>query len=124
MVCQRTRVFTEGDSEQSSIFSDGDYVERKIRDGLPTGLRDIPLRVDIARHMHRPHTRGPTSGLNFLFDSAHNRVRPLNANELYARLPTSQRICRIYAESHEHAAELVTALDSLIGGSVDDVTNM
>ncbi len=124
MVCQRTRVFSEGDSEQSSIFSDPGFVERKVRAQLGPELRDLPLRVDIARHIHRPHTRGPTSGQNFLYDSAHDRVRPLNAHELYGRLPTSHRICRIYSTTEEHTAEVVTALDSLIGGNLDDLTNM
>jgi HD superfamily phosphohydrolase len=124
MVTQRTRVFAEGDAEQSSIFSDAGFVEQKIRDWLPASLKDLPLRVDIARHMQRPHTRGPTSGQNFLYDSARDRVRPLNANELFSRIPTSQRICRIYATSDEHAGELAMALDALIGGATDDLTNM
>jgi HD superfamily phosphohydrolase len=124
MICQRTRVFTEDDSEQSSIFSDPVFVERKVREQLRPELRDIPLRVDIARHIHRPHTRGPTSGENYLYDSAHDRVRPLNAHELYGRLPTSHRICRIYSTTEEHTAEVATALDSLIGGGIDDLTNM
>jgi hypothetical protein len=124
MVCQRTRVFTEGDSEQSSIFSDAAYVERKVREQLDSSLQELPLRVDIARHIHRPHTRGPTSGQNFMYDSAHDRVRTLNADELYGRLPTSHRICRIYSVTKEHTVQLATALDALIGGSIDDLTNM
>ena len=124
MVCQRTRVFTEGDAEQSSIFSDAEFVERKVREHLDPSLRELPLRVDIARHIHRPHTRGPTSGQNFLYDSAHDRVRPLNADELFGRLPTSHRICRIYSTTIEHTAAVATALDSLIGGNIDDLTNM
>ncbi len=70
MVVQRTRVFEDGDSEQASIFSDARFVEQKLREQLPADLRDLPLRVDIARHIERPHTRGPSGGQNFLFDSA------------------------------------------------------
>ena len=125
MVCQRTRTFSERDPERSSIFSDGSFVEAKIRENLPAEASDLPLRVDIARHLHRPHTRGPSSGQNFLYDSAHDRVRPLSANELFERLPVSQRICRIYAQSDDYAGQLATALDDLIGGSgPDDLTNM
>jgi hypothetical protein len=51
-------------------------------------------------------------------------VRPLSANELIDRLPVSHRICRIYAESAEHAAALAAALDELLGGGDDDLTNM
>ncbi len=124
MEVQRTRVFDEGDAEQSSIFSDPRFVEQKLRDLLPPSLRDLPLRVDIARHIQRPHTRGPSGGQNFLYDSARDEVRPLSANELFSRLPTSQRICRVYALSDAHTADLARALDTLIGGAVDDPTNM
>ncbi len=125
MVCQRNLVFSEQDGEQSSIFSDPSMVEHKLRQGLSPDLRDMPLRVDIARHIHRPHTRGAASGQNFLYDSARQRIRPLTANELIDRLPVSHRICRIYAESRDHAGDLTAALDQWIGGtSMDDATNM
>jgi uncharacterized protein len=124
MVVQRTRVFQEQDAERSSIFTDARFVEQKIRDQLPLDLRDLPLRVDIARHIERPHTLGSSGGQNFLYDSARDTVRPLTANELFARLPTSQRICRVYAQGAEHAAALAQALDALIGDILDDPTNM
>jgi hypothetical protein len=125
MVCQRNLEFAEDDAERSSIFSDPEFVERKLRQQLPAGLADLPLRVDIARALFRPHTGGPTSGQNFLFDSARDSIRPLTAYQLFQRLPISQRICRIYAHSQQYAAELAAALDSLIGYSgEDDLTNM
>ena len=125
MVCQRSLVFGEADRERSSIFSDREMVEKKLRDLLPAVLRDLPIRIDIARLIHRPHTRGPAEGQNFLYDSAHDRVRPLTTNELYSRMPVSHRICRIYSRSTEFAQQLATALDTLIGGkSEDDLTNM
>ena len=125
MACQRNLEFAEGDAERSSIFSDAEFVERKLRQQLPAALADVPLRVDIARALFRPHTSGPTAGQNFLYDSARDSIRPLTANQLFQRLPISQRICRIYAHSRDHAAELAAALDELIGHSGDDdLTNM
>ena len=83
------------------------------------------MRVDIARQVYRPHTRGPASGQNFLFDSSLNQVRPLQANELFGSLPVSYRICRIYALSDDSGVDLTSALDSLLGGhGGDDLTNM
>ena len=115
----------ENDPERSSIFSDRELVEQKLRRSLPAAARDVPLRIDIARHIFRPHTSGPASGQNFLFDSAHQRVRPLQANQLFQRLPVSNRICRVYAHNNEYAGELAQALDGLIGGAaLDDLTNM
>jgi hypothetical protein len=118
-------VFSENDRERSSIFTDPELVERKLRESLDRDHRDLPLRIDIPRHIHRPHTQGPAGGQNFLYDSARDCVRPLTANELFSRIPVSHRICRIYAENEQHAAELAAALDGLIGGpGDDDLTNM
>jgi HD superfamily phosphohydrolase len=122
--CSRNLVFAKDDSEQASIFSDASLVEHKLRQLLPAELRDLPLRVDIARTIFRPHTAGPAAGQNFLFDSAKGRVQPLTANEFYRRLPISHRLCRVYAQSIDHAPQIATALDTLLGGAVDDVTNM
>jgi len=125
MICQRTLVFAETDRERSSIFSDSALVQTRLTESLPDEFRDFPIRVDIARHIHRPHTRGPTAGQNFLYDSARDRVRPLSTHELYQRIPISYRICRVYAQSTEPAAALAAALDRLLGGgSEDDLTNM
>ncbi len=125
MVCERSMVFSEADRETSNIFSDQSLVETKLRGALPAELRELPLRVDIARHIHRPHTKGPAGGQNFLYDSASDTVRPLTTNELFRQTPVSHRICRVYAESLEHRKPLAAALDSLLGGSSqDDLTNM
>jgi hypothetical protein len=125
MVCQRSLVFTQDDAERSSIFSDEGFVERKVREQLPGDLAGLPIRVDIARAIFRPHTRGPAADQNFLYDAARDTVRPLTASQLFDRLPVSHRICRIYAQSLEHSTALAAALDSLIGDSAaDDLTNM
>jgi uncharacterized protein len=125
MVCQRTLEFRPGDSEQSSIFSNAAFVEQALREALPPALRHLPIRVDLARHVHRPDTRGPAAGQNFLFDPARGQPRPLTDDLLYRNLPLAHRICRIYAESQDHAAEITAALDQLLGPAADDdVTNM
>jgi hypothetical protein len=125
MVCQRNLVFGEADGERSSIFSDSTFVERKVRELLPADCADLPLRVDIARSVFRPDTKGPSAGQNFLYDSSCDTIRPLTTNQLFRQLPISQRICRIYAHSHERSSELAAALDSLLGGAAeDDLTNM
>lgn len=125
MVCQRTRVFDERESEPSSIFSDREFVERKLRQNLPADLQELPIRIDIARHIHRPHTLGPAAGQNYLFDSARGMVRALTTHEIYQRLPVSHRICRVYAETTDYAKEIAEALDAISGPpAIDDATNM
>ena len=125
MVCQRSLVYEEGEAEQSSIFSDDNLIERQLRKALPDSLRDLPLRIDTARHIYRPNARGPVQHQNFLYDAAREEIRPLGDHQLFRRLPISHRICRVYAESEEHAATIAKAVDQLIGpGGIDDLTNM
>ncbi len=124
MICQRSLVFTEQDAEKASIFSDPRLVEERLRQLVPNEIAREPVRVDIARHLFRPHTLGPASGQNFWFDSSGGRVLPLVFDRLYRQLPVSYRICRIYARTRDHASHWIAALDSLLGTPSDDLTNM
>lgn len=125
MACERTLFFSPQAAESSSIFSQPDFVERALRAQLPAALADLPLRVDLARHVHRPGTRGPSGGQNFLFDPAKGEIRELSASELFRQIPLSYRICRVYAQTSEHDALLSAALDALVEpGGADDRTNM
>lgn len=125
MACERTLFFSPSVGETSSLFSQASFVEEALRAQLPAELRDLPLRVDLARHVHRPGTRGAAAGQNFLFDPARGDIRELTASELFRQIPVSYRICRVYALTVEHNAALATALDSLVDGqNTDDPTNM
>ncbi len=124
-VCQRNLVFGPQDAESASIFTSRRFVEEALRERLPAELREIPLRIDIARHVHRPHTRGPAAGQNFWYDAASNLVRPLTDDQLYRHLPVSHRTCRVYARDLEHAGAIAAAFDRLLGSErEDDLTNM
>jgi HD superfamily phosphohydrolase len=125
MACQRNLVFDAAEAERSSIFSNAEFVERALRAQLPAELAELPLKVDLARHIHRPDTRGASMGQNFLWDSARNEPRPLSDDQLFRQLPASHRICRMYAQQEQYAPLLATALDALVGpGGSDDLTNM
>lgn len=125
MNCEQTIVFRPGESEQSSVFSVNKVFEAAVREALPSHLRKLPLKVDSARHVHRPGAHMPTAGQNFLYDPASDSIRRLDERQLYRQLPMSYRICRVYAENTEHRRELAKALESLVGGSaIDDDTNM
>jgi uncharacterized protein len=125
MVCQRTLVYGQADAESASIFSDPRFVEQALRKLLPAEIAGVPLVIDLARHVSRPHTRGPAAGQNFLFDPVHGMPRPLTDDQLFRQLPVSHRICRVYAEDNRHAAEIAAALDQLMGpGGADDLTNV
>jgi hypothetical protein len=124
MACEQTIFFAPGESEQSSVFSSEKSFEAAVRSALPKELKNLPIRVDTARHVHRPGAHTPSAGQNFLYDPANGRIRSLDDRELFRRIAISYRICRIYAQDNRHNAELAAAMDRLISGGTDDATNM
>ncbi len=123
MACERTIRFELGESEGTSIFTDAELVERRVRARLAAALRNLPFRADVARHYHRP-TSPIAMRQNFVYEPATGQVRALGEHELWARLPVSFSVCRLYARDHAHDAELAMALDRLLEASGDDKTNM
>ncbi len=125
MACERTIYFAPGEAERSSVFSHERMFEAALRENLPAELRNLPLRVDTARHVHRPGAHAPAADQNFLYDPATGRIHSLDDEALFRQIPMSYRICRVYAEDNQHNAQLSAAMDRLAGtGATDDVTNM
>ena len=124
MVCQRTITFDESDSEASSIFSDSDFVDRKLRSFLPLELQDLEVRIDIARQLYRPHPQGTTADQNFILDTGADTLKRLTCHELIDCQPIAQRICRVYAHDYCNQQELTAAMELLTGQGEDDLTNM
>jgi hypothetical protein len=125
MICERTVFFSPGQAEKGNVLSHEATFETALREELPPALRDMPLRVDTARHVHRPGAHTPAAGQNFLFDPATGHIHPLDDRELFRRIAISFRICRVYALDMQHQAELAAALDRLTGDdAIDDPTNM
>jgi len=125
MACERTMHFHSGQAENTTIFSEPDLVERRVREALPAPLRSIPLRIDVALHYHRPSARRPTGKLNYWYDPASGTSHVLDDDELFRNLPTSFLIFRIYSRDHQHDRELNAALQKVAGGSGGDTkTNM
>jgi uncharacterized protein len=125
MACEQTIFFAPGEAEQASVLSNTAAFETALRAALPAELRRLPLRVDTARHVHRPGAHTPAAGQNFLYDPATRKIRSLDDREMFRRIAISFRICRIYALDDSHNGELAAALDRLTGaGGADDETNM
>ena len=125
MACERMMHFHGGTAENTTIFSEPDLVERRIREHLPEALKTIPLRVDVARHYHRPSARRPAGKQNFWFDPASGKAHELDDDELFCSLPTSFIIFRIYSRDHSADRELNEALQKVAGGTGGDTkTNM
>ena len=125
MASERVMHFHTGQAENVTIFSAPDLVERRVREFLPAGLKNIALRIDVARHYHRPSARRPTGKLNFWFDAASGESSELNDDELFRSLPTSFLIFRIYSRDHGHDRAISQALNKVAGDTGGDTkTNM
>ncbi|GAB4150380.1 MAG: hypothetical protein Tsb009_25160 [Planctomycetaceae bacterium] len=124
MACERTLNFHSGKAERTSIFSEPDLMERRIRERLPAEICNIPLAIDVARHYHRPSANLPAGGQNYLLDPGIGTPQVLDDDELFRSLPTSFCIFRIYSKDHGHDAELNAALGALLGDETDAPTNM
>ena len=124
MACERTMNFHSATAENTSIFSEPRVVERRLREKLPPTCNDIPIKIDVARHYHRPSGRLPTHGQNFLLDPSCGLPQELDDNELFRSLPTSFVILRVYSTDHRHDSQLAAALNGLLGDVGDSKTNM
>lgn len=124
MAVERTLNFHSPMAERMTIFSEPDLVLRRVREKLPTHLKEIRLNIDVAKHYHRPSGRLPAGGQNYLFDPALNYVQELNDDELFKAIPISFLIFRIYCQTHENDPQLNKALNSVLGDAMDAKTNM
>lgn len=124
MACERMVHFHSGAAERTTIFSEPSLILRRLRERLPAALQGLPLKIDVARHYHRPSGRLPAGGQNFLLDPAVGSPQELHDDELFRALPISFCIFRVYAQDHRHDAVLNAALQSILGDAVDAKTNM
>jgi hypothetical protein len=124
MAAERTVNFHSATAARTSIYSEPALVERRVRDQLPAGLRDVPLKIDVAQHYHRPSARLPAGGQNFMLDPGLGAPTELNDDELFRALPTSFAIFRIYTKQREHRAAVNKALSAVLGDAADAKTNM
>jgi hypothetical protein len=97
---------------RGQAFLDAETVERRVRALLPSRLRDFPFRIDMALQDPRPLNPLKMGDRQiYVYDSATGRVAAEPLTELLKYLPGKVAQCRIFAMSHEHDAELATALE-------------
>jgi len=124
MACEKTINFHSSVAERTTIFSEPELVEKRIREKLPEEHREIPLAIDVARHYHRPSSHLPAGGQNYLLDPSLGKPQELRDDELFRSLPISFSIFRIYSTDHRHDNELNKALTAILGEADDSPTNM
>ncbi len=122
---ETTVLFKPGEREQTSIFADEETLKRTLMAQLSEPLPEKSVRIDIARHLHRPDAHLPTAEQNFLYDSATERLQHLDEEELFRFIPQSFRLCRVYTDRSEYCKPLAEAMQRLVNPTGrDDDTNM
>jgi HD superfamily phosphohydrolase len=87
-------------------------VEHRVREFLPPSLRGFPFRIDMALQDPRPLNPLQMGDRQiYVFDGSTKRVAKEPLTELLKYLPGTVNQCRIFATTHEHDAELATALE-------------
>lgn len=124
MAVERTLNFHNSMAERMTIFSEPDLVLHRVRERLPQELQKIRLKIDVAKHYHRPSGRLPTGGQNYLYDPSLETAQELNDDELFRAIPISFLIFRIYCQTHDNDPVLNAALNSVLGDAMDAKTNM
>jgi len=124
VAAERTRYFHAGLSERMTLFSEPELLLERVRQRLPEEFRDAPLKIDIARHYHRPGARQPSGGQNFLYDPDSDTAIELSDSRLFAEVPLSSTVCRIYAQERSYHKAVSDALTAVLGDTGDATTNM
>jgi HD superfamily phosphohydrolase len=96
-------------------FMDEPAVERQVRMRLPSGLKDLPFRIDMAQQDPRPlNPLAMGDRQIYVYDGSTKRVATEPLREILKYLPGKVAQCRIFTTDHEHdqvlAHALVTAL--------------
>ncbi|MCA9240949.1 MAG: metal-dependent phosphohydrolase, partial [Planctomycetales bacterium] len=124
----RNQTVREGESEQTSVFSDERLLEQVLRSKLPAEMAGLEMQIDLPRHIYRPDALAATAGQNFQFNPSTGKVYPLTDDQLFAQLPLAHRACRVYLRKDhtpQQAAAIGAALDAIVGSrGEDDLTNM
>src|SRR5207249_7579939 len=85
-------------------------VERRVRELLPSALKDFPFKIDMAQQDPRPlNPIGMQDRQIYVYDSASKDVSPEPLKELLKYLPGKVAQCRIFAQTHEHDQLLARA---------------
>jgi HD superfamily phosphohydrolase len=91
-------------------------VEQRVKDLLPSGLRNFPFKIDMAQQDPRPlNPIGMKDRQIYVFDAADRSVSAEPLKELLKYLPGKVAQCRIFAMSHEHDQQLARALNEALG---------
>ena len=102
-----------------------DSLERQIRAFLPERLKKLPFRVDIARKAQRPSDPLAMGERQiYIFNPSTGIVSKEALSESVDTIPANLSLCRIYALSHAHDADLSQAAEKTLSERVGGESRM
>ena len=102
--------------ERGRTYLDQKTVEERIRKHLPSSLKKLPFRVDMANQDPRP--LNPLSMGEFqiyVYDPSTQTVSKEILREFFDFIPAKIVQCRIFTLNHDHDAEIARAAEQVLG---------
>lgn len=102
--------------QRGTEFPDAQNYEAKIQSFLPSKLKKLPFRVDVATQDPRPlNPMAEPSKLINIFNPATGHVSSEPLAEIYRFIPARVRHFRVFALNHDHDEDLSHAADAALG---------
>ena len=109
--------------EEGRSFLNQRSVEERIRKGLPSSLKRLPFRVDMANQDPRPLNPLSMGGFQiYVFDPSTGSVSKEALREFFDYIPAKIVQFRIFTLHHKHDAEISRAADRFLGTKPPSIT--
>jgi len=90
-------------------------LEKRIRHHLPSELRDLPFKVDMASQDGRPlNPLAMGDKQVYIYDPSTGRISKEPLSELLERIPAKEVQCRVFALDYRYNAALAAAAEKAL----------
>ncbi|MGH7762847.1 MAG: hypothetical protein ACREOM_00320, partial [Candidatus Dormibacteraceae bacterium] len=89
--------------------------KQKLREHLPSKLRDIVFEVDVAAQESRAFNPMIETADILFYEPLEDRYQQSRVLDLFKRLPVRMALFRIFAHDETHRAELIKAANQVLG---------
>jgi uncharacterized protein len=96
-----------------------DEFARRLRELLPTRLRDIVFEVDVAAQESRAFNPMTETADILFYEPLEGRYQQSRVLDLFRRLPVRMALFRIFAHDETHRKELIDAANEVLGLSAE-----
>jgi len=104
------------EQRRGHAFLEAEEVEKRVRTFLPSSLKNVPFKIDMALQDPRPLNPLKMGDRQiYVYDAASQKVSEEPLTEILKYLPGKVAQCRIFATTHEHDAVLAAALERALG---------